>query len=126
MDIKNLKLTMANFSNGGAALCTDVRPDHPYDNTGHPDMGTISGQRVTVVFPANNYQQQVVRVSKVNAELPALVKAADPAHPVMVSFVGFSAAVYSMRGDDGRWRTGVSAKAEAVQVVDDDDSTTII
>ena len=32
-------------------------------------------------------------------------------------FDGFTASVYTMRGEDGRWRTGVSAKAAAVRVV---------
>ena len=72
---------------------------------------------MTVVFPGNGYDTQTVKVTDPTDRLSVLLDKATPSHPVYVDFDGFTASVYTMRGEDGRWRTGVSAKAAAVRVV---------
>lgn len=116
MDIKNLKLTMDNLSNGGPVILQSVSPDYEYD-ADHKRTEKVIGLKVTVVFPGNGYNTQVVRVSDPTDRLSALLEKATPSAPIYISFEGFNASVYTMRGDDGRWRTGVSAKATGVRVV---------
>ena len=116
MDIKNLKLTLDNLSIGGPVILQSVSPDYEYD-IDHKRTDRVVGLKIKVVFPGNNYDTQVIRVSDPTDRLSTLLDKATPASPVYVVFDGFTASVYTMRGDDGRWRTGVSAKATTVRVV---------
>ena len=116
MDLKRLFLSLACFTNNGPIILQSVAPAYAYG----PDRkrtDKIEGLRVTVVFPGNGYGTQTVKVSDPADVLSALLDKATPDHPVYVDFDGFSASVYTMRDADGRWRTGVSAKATAVRVV---------
>ena len=76
-----------------------------------------------MVFPANSYDPEVVRGSDPTDRLSALLDKSAPTSPVYVDFDGFTASVYAMRGDDGRIRTGVSAKATAVRVIPGPEAT---
>lgn len=116
MDIKNLKLTLDNLSIGGPVILQSVSPDYEYD-IDHKRTDRVVGLKIKVVFPGNSYDTQVIRVSDPTDRLSTLLDKATPASPVYVDFDGFTASVYTMRGDDGRWRTGVSAKATGVRVV---------
>ena len=92
MQIRNLRLSLDALSHGGPVILKDVAPDHEYDT-------------------------QTVKVADPTDRLSVLLNKATPAHPVYVDFDGFTASVYTMRDADGRWRTGVSAKATAVRAV---------
>lgn len=116
MQIRNLRLSLDALSHGGPVILKDVAPDHEYD-ADNRRTDKVIGLRVTVVFPGNGYDTQTVKVSDPTDRLSALLDKATPAHPVYVDFDGFTASVYTMRDADGRWRTGVSAKATAVRVV---------
>lgn len=116
MNIKNLVLTLDNFTKGGPAILQSVAPDYEY-NADHKRTDKIIGLRVNVIFPCNSYDFQVIRVADPTDRLSALLSKATPASPVYVEFDGFSGSIYTMRGEDGRWRPGVSAKASAVRVV---------
>ena len=115
MQIRNLRLTLDALSHGGPVILKSVAPDYEYDGDNRrTDKGV--GLRVTVVFPGNGYDTQTVKVTDPTDRLSVLLDKATPSHPVYVDFDGFTASVYTMRGEDGRWRTGVSAKAAAVRV----------
>lgn len=116
MQIRNLRLSLDALSHGGPVILKDVAPDHEYD-ADNRRTDKVIGLRVTVVFPGNGYDTQTVKVADPTDRLSVLLNKATPAHPVYVDFDGFTASVYTMRGEDGRWRTGVSAKAAAVRVV---------
>lgn len=120
MNMKNLDIPIEAFTKGGNIIVTDVAPDYAYKD-GVRDMTKVIGLRVTVVFPGNNYDTQVVKVGNPVDTLSVLLAKATPDNPLYASFTGFHASIYSMRGDDGKNRTGVSAKAEAVKPVLDDD-----
>lgn len=120
MNMKNLDIPIEAFTKGGNIIVTDVALDYAYKD-GVRDMTKVIGLRVTVVFPGNNYDTQVVKVSNPVDTLSVLLAKATPDNPLYVSFTGFHASIYSMRGDDGKYRTGVSAKAEDVKPVLDDD-----
>lgn len=121
MDPKRVLLNEEALSGGGPIIVTNTAPDYAYAD-GVRDTTKVTGRRVTVVFPANSYESQVVKVSNPVDNLSALLERATPDKPVRVTFEGFTASFYSMRGDDGRWRTGISAKATGVKpVLDDDD-----
>ena len=116
MQIRNLRLSLDALSQGGRVILKDAAPAQEYaaDNR---RTDKVIGLRVTVVFPGNGYDTQTVKVADPTDRLSVLLNKATPAHPVYVDFDGFTASVYTMRGEDGRWRTGVSAKAAAVRVV---------
>lgn len=116
MELKNIKLAFSCFSNGGAAILKEITPDHPYRD-GKRVLEEIVGRKVTVVLPANGYDTLTVKVADPTDALSPLLGKATPDSPVHVAFDGFTASLYSMRGNDGQWRTGVSAKAEKVRVV---------
>ena len=93
-----------------------MAPDYEYD-ADNRRTDKVIGLRVTVVFPGNGYDTQTVKVTDPTDRLSVLLDKATASRPVYVDFDGFTASVYTMRGEDGRWRTGVSAKAAAVRVV---------
>lgn len=119
MNYRNLDIPIEALSKGGKIFVTEVTPDYPFVN-GTRDTTKPIGQRVRVVFPNNNYEDQVVRVANTVDNLSALMKGRSSENPLCVEFVGFSAGVYSMKAKDGRWVTGVSAKAADVKPVFDD------
>ena len=112
MQIRNLRLALDALSHGGPVILKSVAPDYEYDG----DNRRTVGLRVTVVFPGNGYDTQTVKVTDPTDRLSVLLDKATASRPVYVDFDGFTASVYTMRGEDGRWRTGVSAKAAAVRV----------
>ena len=116
MNIKNLVLTLDNFTKGGPVILQSVSPDYEYD-ADRKRTEKVIGLKATVVFPGNGYNTQMVRVSDPTDRLSALLSKSTPASPVYVEFDGFTGSIYTMRGEDGRWRPGVSAKASAVRVV---------
>ena len=116
MQIRNLRLSLDALSHGGPVILKDVAPDHEYD-ADNRRTDKVIGLRATVVFPGNGYDTQTVKVADPTDRLSVLLDKATPAHPVYVDFDGFTASVYTMRDADGRWRTGVSAKATAVRAV---------
>lgn len=122
MQVRNVKLGQDNLSNNGPIILQSVSPDYEYD-ADHKRTDKVIGLKVTVVFPANSYDTQVVRVSDPTDRLSALLDKSAPTSPVYVDFDGFTASVYAMRGDDGRIRTGVSAKATAVRVIPGPEAT---
>ena len=109
-------MTLDALSHGGPVILKSVAPDYEYDGDNRR-TDKVVGLRVTVVFPGNGYDTQTVKVTDPTDRLSVLLDKATPSHPVYVDFDGFTASVYTMRGEDGRWRTGVSAKAAAVRVV---------
>lgn len=120
MDVKNLGLTIENFTKGGRAIVASVAPDYEYKD-GVRDTSKPIGQRVTVVFPSNGYETQTVKVANPVDTLSVLMDKVTDDKPLCVKFVDFTASIYSMKGTDGRWRTGVSARAADVKPVMDDD-----
>lgn len=116
MNIRNIRLTLDNFTSGGGAILNSVVPDYEYDNDRNR-TGKILGLKVSVVFPANAYDTLTVKVSDPTDRLTALLEKARPGSPVYVDFEGFTASIYNMRGDDGRWKVGVAAKATGVNVL---------
>ena len=112
MQLKNLALTPENFTNGGPMVLTDVKTGYEYKDGQRTDK--VVGLKVTVVFPSNGYDTQTVTVADTVDRLSAALSKATPEHPVYVTFKGFNARVYVMNG-----RPGVSAKADSVQIVDD-------
>ena len=116
MNIRNIKLKLDDFSNNVPIILQSVAPDYEYD-ADRKRTDKVVGLKATVVFPGNGYDTQVVRVSDPTDRLSALLDKATPSSPVYVDFDGFTASIYTIRGDDGRWRTGVSAKATTVRVV---------
>ena len=112
MQIKNLVLTQENFTNGGPMVLTDVKPGYEYKDGQRSDK--VVSLKVAVVFPSNGYDTQTVAVADTVDRLSAALSKATPEHPVYVAFKGFKARVYVMNG-----RAGVSAKADSVQIVDD-------
>lgn len=119
MELKKLDLTIDAFSKGGQIIVTDIAPEYRYVD-GERDLSKVIGLRVTAVFPGNGYESQIVKVSNPVDRLTVLLEKATPDKPLRVTFVNFHANIYTMRGNDGRWRTGISAKAEDVKPVDDD------
>lgn len=115
MQIRNLRLTLDALSHGGPVILKSVAPDYEYDGDNRR-TDKVVGLRVTVVFPGNGYDTQTVKVTDPTDRLSVLLDKATASRPVYVDFDGFTASVYTMRGEDGRWRTGVSAKAAAVRV----------
>ena len=115
MNVKNIRLSLESLSHGGPVILKSVAPDYEYD-ADNRRTDKVVGLRVTVVFPGNGYDTQTVKVTDPTDRLSVLLDKATPSHPVYVDFDGFTASVYTMRGEDGRWRTGVSAKAAAVRV----------
>ena len=115
MNVKNLRLTLDALSHGGPVILKSVAPDYEYDGDNRR-TDKVVGLRVTVVFPGNGYDTQTVKVTDPTDRLSVLLDKATASRPVYVDFDGFTASVYTMRGEDGRWRTGVSAKAAAVRV----------
>ena len=115
MQIRNLRLALDALSHGGPVILKSVAPDYEYD-ADNRRTDKVVGLRVTVVFPGNGYDTQTVKVTDPTDRLSVLLDKATASRPVYVDFDGFTASVYTMRGEDGRWRTGVSAKAAAVRV----------
>lgn len=116
MNVKNIRLSLESLSHGGPVILRSVAPDYEYD-ADNRRTDKVIGLRVTVVFPGNGYDTQTVKVTDPTDRLSVLLDKATTSRPVYVDFDGFTASVYTMRGEDGRWRTGVSAKAAAVRVV---------
>ena len=115
MNVKNIRLSLESLSHGGPVILRSVAPDYEYD-ADNRRTDKVIGLRVTVVFPGNGYDTQTVKVTDPTDRLSVLLDKATASRPVYVDFDGFTASVYTMRGEDGRWRTGVSAKAAAVRV----------
>ena len=115
MNVKNIRLSLESLSHGGPVILRSVAPDYEYD-ADNRRSDKVVGLRVTVVFPGNGYDTQTVKVTDPTDRLSVLLDKATASRPVYVDFDGFTASVYTMRGEDGRWRTGVSAKAAAVRV----------
>ena len=115
MNVKNIRLSLESLSHGGPVILKSVAPDYEYD-ADNRRTDKVVGLRVTVVFPGNGYDTQTVKVTDPTDRLSVLLDQATASRPVYVDFDGFTASVYTMRGEDGRWRTGVSAKAAAVRV----------
>lgn len=107
------QLTITNFSNGGPAVLDEVRPSYAYQNNERTDK--VNGLKVTVVFPANRYEKLTVTVADPIDRLSAVLDNAPAGTGVPVSFVNFAAKVYRDRSGD----KSVSAKADSVQIVDD-------
>lgn len=124
MELRNISIAFASFCKDGPAILTDVAPDHPYRD-GKQVKEEVVGRKVTVVFPANAYDTLTVKVADPTDALTTLLRKATPDAPVYVDFENFSASVYAMRSDDGRFKTGVSAKADAVRVVPSSDAFSI-
>ena len=116
MNVKNIRLSLESLSHGGPVILRSVAPDYEYD-ADNRRTDKVIGLRVTVVFPGNGYDTQTVKVTDPTDRLSVLLDKATASRPVYVDFDGFTASVYTMRGEDGRWRTGVSAKAAAARVV---------
>ena len=116
MQTRNLRLALDALSHGGPVILKSVAPDYEYDGDNRR-TDKVVGLRETVVFPGNGYDTQTVKVTDPTDRLSVLLDKATASRPVYVDFDGFTASVYTMRGEDGRWRTGVSAKAAAVRVV---------
>ena len=116
MQIRNLRLSLDALSHGGPGILKYVAPDHEYaaDNR---RTDKVSAPRGTVGVPGTSAAPPARTGGRPTDRLSVLLDKATPAHPVYVDFDGFTASVYTMRDADGRWRTGVSAKATAVRAV---------
>lgn len=115
MQLRNIKLTLGNFSQGGPAIVTEVKPAYEYKDGER--LEKVTGLKVSVVFPGNRYDTLVVTVADPVDRLSAVLETGRPVH---VTFQGFTARVYVMEG-----RAGVSAKADAVHIVADDSDLVI-
>lgn len=109
-DIKNINLNWDNFAGSGRAIVTDVKTAYEYKDGQRTDK--VVGLKVTVVFPSMRYNDLTVTVADPVDRLSTLL---DKGDPLYVEFTGFKARIYTMNG-----RTGISAKAESVYVVDTD------
>lgn len=116
MNIKNIRINCDALANGGPAIVQSVAPDYEYD-ADRKRTDKVIGLRVTVVFPSNNYDTQIVKVADPTDRISALLAKATPTTPVYAEFDGFRASIYTMMGTDARFRVGVSARADAVRVV---------
>ena len=121
VELRNLKLGFDSFTNGGPAILQGIAPAHPFRD-GKQVKEEICGRKVTVVFPENKYDSLTVTVADPTDALTPLLDRATASAPVYVAFDGFSATVYAMRGADGQFRSGISAKADKVRVVDASDA----
>lgn len=109
MDAKKAILPLHVLANGGRTIASGATLAHAYENGVRTER--IIGLKVTVVFPDNGYEKQVVTVdSTVDSITPALEKADGPLY---VDFEGFQARFYVMNG-----KAGISAKAKAVKILD--------
>lgn len=115
MKLQNIKVDMKNLSNSGLAIATDVKPAYAYKDGQRLDK--VEGLKVSVVFPGNHYDTLTVTVADPVDRLSAALEKGDPVH---VAFQGFTAKIYVMNG-----RGGVSAKADSVRIVADDDDLII-
>ena len=113
MSPSKLKLSLANFTNGGPCILKSVAPAHPYRD-GKPVLTEITGRKVTVVLPENEYETQTVTVSDPTDALSPLLAKATASRPIYVEFSDFEARIYCMRD---RPEPFIGAKASAVRVV---------
>ena len=124
MTPKELALNFDNFANGGPAILTGVAPDHPFRGDRYVEE-EVSGLKVTVVFPANRYRKQVVKVDDPVDTLSPLLKNAPKGESIYVGFNGFRACIYTPDRDKKKIEDepktfkpdAVSAKAESVHVI---------
>lgn len=115
MLLKNVKPPLEILSNGGPVVAIDVKPAYAYKDNQRLDK--VEGLKVSVVFPGNHYDTLTVTVADPVDRLSAALEKGDPVH---VAFQGFTAKIYVMNG-----RGGVSAKADSVRIVADDDDLII-
>lgn len=119
-DITKLSnLSLENFSNGGPVVLEGVRVSYEYQNNLRTDK--VNGLKVTVVLPANRYEKLTVTVADPVDRLSAVLDKTPAGTPVMVAFVNFTAKVYRDRNGD----KAISAKADSVRIVADDDDLII-
>lgn len=112
--IQGLVLDQDVLARGGPTIATKIKASHPFRD-GHTVQEEIIGRRVTVVFPAADYQTLDVKVSDPTDALTVLL---DKGKPVYVDFDNFEARVYDfVDRETGQRRMGISAKADAVRVV---------
>lgn len=112
---KLTRLNLDNFSNGGPAVLDGVRLSYEYKDNQRTDK--VNGLKVTVVLPANRYEKLTVTVADPIDRLSAVLDKTPAGTPVLVGFGNFTARVYRDRNGD----KAVSAKADSVQVIDNDD-----
>ncbi len=115
MQLKNIDYNQENFSKGGPIIATETAPAYEYKDGQRQDK--IIGLKVSVVFPGNHYDTLTVTISDTVDRLSAAIAKGNP---VPVTFQNFTARVYVIDG-----RPGVSAKADAVHIVTDDDDLII-
>jgi len=120
-DLTNLKnLGIDNFSGGGMAVLDNVRAGYEYKENQRTDK--VNSLKVTVVLPSNHYEKLTVTVADPVDRLSAVLEKAPIGTPVLVKFDNFTARVY--RNREGKM--DVSAKADSVQVVDNDDDLIVV
>ena len=112
--IQSLVLDQDVLARGGPTIATKIKASHPFRD-GHTVQDEIIGRRVTVVFPAADYQTLDVKVADPTDALTVLL---NKGNPVYVVFDGFEGRAYDFKDNTtGVRRTGISAKADAVRVV---------
>lgn len=115
MLLRNVNLSLENLSNNGPVIATEAKPAYAYDDGQRLDK--VEGLKVSVVFPGNHYDTLTVKVADPVDRLSTVL---DKGTPVYVTFQGFVARVYVLNG-----HVGVSAKADTVTIVGDDDDLII-
>lgn len=115
MLLKNVKPSLETLANDGPVVAIDAKPAYAYKDGQRLDK--VEGLKVSVVFPGNHYDTLTVTVADPVDRLSAALEKGDPVH---VAFQGFTAKIYVMNG-----RGGVSAKADSVQIVVNDDDLII-
>lgn len=116
---KLVGLAFKNFSNGGQAVLDEVRLSYEYKDNQRTDK--VNGLKVTVVFPANRYEKLTVTVADPVDRLSAVLDKTPAGTSVIVAFGNFTAKVYRDRNGD----KAISAKADSVRIVADDDDLII-
>lgn len=111
MDAKNVALNVENFSKGGDIYAVKARPQFKYVDSKKTD--TVIGLSVTVVFPKNHYDSQVVNIADPVDRVSALIERDDG--PVRVAFEKFAARAYVAGG-----QLKFTARADRLIVITDD------
>lgn len=116
MDIKNLRLTWDNLTNGGPVVLSKVRAIHPYRD-GKFVREEISGRSYTVVFPGNMYESQEVDIDDPIDAVSPILKKATYETPVLVEFDDLNVYIHAKKQKDGTWKDVLGASAKAIRIV---------
>ena len=114
--IKLLVLTMIQVFGDNKAIVVSVASDAEYDTDGKA-TGRVNGMKYEVVCPKMKYLSLVVKVPVLTPVITQEQIDASP-EPIWITFDGFTARLYQMRGE-----LGLTCKASKAIIVTDDSKT---